>query len=83
MLLFLSKACRFDRSLNREKSGHVWVKLASPTLQATGGSDGKVLFFNSDLFTPGQLNQPCAAVQNIPAEDSVVCITWISGTVRS
>lgn len=48
-------------------------------MQATGGSDGKVLFFNSDLFSPGQLNQPCAAVQNIPSEDSVVCISWISG----
>lgn len=49
--------------------------------QATGGSDGKVLFFNSDLFEPGQLNQPCAAVQNIPAEDGVACISWMPGEI--
>ena len=50
-------------------------------MQATGGSDGRVLFFDVDHFASGQVCSPLTAAQYIPSGAQVSIIKWLPGIV--
>lgn len=49
-------------------------------MQATAGTDGQVLLFDSSLFQEGTLLSPIAKIQAAPAGSQMMHLAWITGT---
>lgn len=50
-------------------------------LQATAGTDGQVLLFDTALFQEGTILSPFAKVQAAPAGSEMLHLAWISGAL--
>ncbi len=49
-------------------------------MQATAGTDGQVLLFDSSLFQEGTLLSPFARIQAAPAGSQMMHLSWTTGT---
>ena len=48
-------------------------------MQATAGTDGQVLLYDSTLFQEGTLLSPFSKIQAAPAGSEMIHLAWISG----